>query len=328
MTSFCGHRPPSEHPGRLGAMTTSAGVHRTLVLDDPVDVWQTWSLLRRGPADPAFQRVGPVTWRTSRMATGPVTVAVEQRDARTVDAEAWGPGADEMLSTLPAALGAHDDASGFVLAHPAVADAHRRFPGLRIPRTGRILEALIAAVIEQKVLGVDAFASWRRLLRKHGDPAPGPAPEMRVFPTAETWAALPSWEWHLAGVDPQRYRTAQACARVGKQLEGLYDKVDDDLPAVYRGLRSIPGVGVWTAAETGGRALGDPDAVPFGDYHLGKLVGTGLLGHRLHTDEEVAEVLEPYRPQRYRVVRLLQLSPLVRPERRGPRNSRVDHRRI
>lgn len=297
--------------------------------DGPVDVWRTWSLIRRGPGDPAFQRVGRVIWRTSRMDSGPVTVAVEQRDARAVEAEAWGPGADEMLATLPDALGARDEASSFVPAHPAVADAHRRFPGLRIPRTGRILEALIPAVIEQKVLGIDAFAAWRRLLRAHGDPAPGPAPdEMRVFPTAETWAALPSWEWHLAGVDPQRYRTAQACARVGAQLERLYGRVDDDLPAVYRGIRSIPGVGVWTAAETGGRALGDPDAVPFGDYHLGNLVGTGLLGHRLHTDEEVAEVLEPYRPQRYRAVRLLQLSPLVRPERRGSRNSRVDHRRI
>jgi 3-methyladenine DNA glycosylase/8-oxoguanine DNA glycosylase len=233
-----------------------------------------------------------------------------------------------MLATLPAALGADDDPAGFELAHPAVADAFRRFPGLRIPRTSRILEALIAAVIEQRVVGLDAFAAWRRLLLAHGDPPPGPAPAgMRVFPTAETWAALPSWDWHLAGVDPPRYRTAQACARLGTQLERLSSRMDD-LPAVYRGLRSIPGVGVGTAAETGFRALGDPDAVPFGDYHLGNLVGTGLVGRRLHTDDEIAEALEPYRPQRYRAVRLLELSPAVRLERRGPRAPRVDHRAI
>ena len=99
-----------------------------------------------------------------------------------------------------------------------------------------------------------------------------------------------------------------------------------DRATTYRGLRSIPGVGVWTAAETGFRALGDADAVPFGDFHLGHLVGVGLVGRRLHHDDEIAEALEPYRPQRYRVVRLLELSPLVRLERRGPRASRVDHR--
>jgi 3-methyladenine DNA glycosylase/8-oxoguanine DNA glycosylase len=261
------------------------------------------------------------------METGPVTVALAQIDSRTVEAEAWGTGAEEMLASLPRALGADDDTSQFVPAHPSVADAHRRFPGLRVPRTGRLLEALIPAVIEQRVVGMDAMAAWRRLLMRHGDLAPGPAPpDMRVFPTAETWAALPSWEWHQAGVDPQRYRTAHACARVGAQLERVASEHEDDRSAVYRALRSIPGVGVWTAAETGFRALGDVDAVPFGDYHLGHLVGVGLLGRRLQDDDEIAEALEPYRPQRYRAVRLLELSPLVRMERRGPRSSRVDHR--
>jgi 3-methyladenine DNA glycosylase/8-oxoguanine DNA glycosylase len=308
-------------------MTTRPSVHRTMTFTAPLDVGRTWLALRRGGGDPAFKRVGSALWRTSRMDTGPATVSVRQVDSRMVEAEAWGPGADEMLSTLPRALGSEDDSSGFVPAHPAVADAHRRFPGMRVPRTGRVLEALLPAIIEQRVVGQDARDSWRRLLMRHGEPAPGPAPEgMRVFPTAETWAALPSWEWHEAGVDPQRYRTAHGCARVGPQLERVAAENEDDLDAVYRALRSIPGVGVWTAAETGSRALGDADAVPFGDYHLGHLVGVGLVGRRLHRDDEIAEALEPYRPQRYRAVRLLELSPLVRLERRGPRMSRVDHR--
>ncbi len=306
-------------------MTTQAPVHRTVTFPSPVDAGRTWSVLRRGGGDPAFRRVGSALWRTSRMETGPVTVSVVQVDARTVEADAWGPGAEEMLTTLPDALGAQDDPVDFAPVHPLVADAHRRFPGLRVPRTERVLEALLAAVVEQRVVGKDARDAWRRLLLRHGDAAPGPAPAgMRVFPRSETWAALSSWEWHQAGVDPQRYRTAQACARVGPQLERL--GASGDRATTYRGLRSIPGVGVWTAAETGFRALGDADAVPFGDFHLGHLVGVGLVGRRLHHDDEIAEALEPYRPQRYRVVRLLELSPLVRLERRGPRASRVDHR--
>jgi 3-methyladenine DNA glycosylase/8-oxoguanine DNA glycosylase len=305
---------------------TTAPMHRTAAFPSPVDAGRTWSVLSRGGGDPTFRRVGSTMWRTSRMESGPVTVAVVQLDSHTVEADAWGLGAEEMLDTLPRALGADDDPSGFVPAHPAVADAHRRFPGLRVPRTGRVLEALIAAVIEQRVVGKDAKDAWRRLLLRHGERAPGPAPAgMRVFPTHETWAALPSWEWHQAGVDPQRYRTAQACARVGAQLERVTAQ-NDDPAAVYRALLSIPGVGIWTAAETGSRALGDADAVPFGDYHLGHLVGAGLMGRRLHHDDEIADALEPYRPQRYRAVRLLELSPLVRHERRGPRASRVDHR--
>ncbi len=308
------------------SMTTEA-MHRTVAFDAPLDAGRTWSVLQRGGGDPTFTRAGSATWRTSRMESGPVTVSVVQVDSRTVEADAWGPGAEEMLATLPQALGGEDDPAEFVPVHPAIADAHRRFPGLRISRTGRVLEALLAAIIEQRVVGIDAMAAWRRLLLRHGNPAPGPAPDgMRVFPTAEAWAALPSWEWHRAGVDPPRYRTAQACARVGPQLERVAAKHGDDHAAVYRALRSIPGVGVWTAAETGFRALGDADAVPFGDYHLGNLVGVGLVGRRLHGDDEIAEALEPYRPQRYRAVRLLELSPLVRMERRGPRAPRVDHR--
>lgn len=285
-------------------------------------------MLRKGLRDPTTRTDGDGLWRTSRMPTGAVTYLLRQPDPTSVTATAWGPGADELLDGLPGLVGAEDDPAGFRPDHPVLADAFRRFPGLRVPRTGRVLEALMAAVIEQRVVGLDAFAAWRRLHLKFGEAAPGPAPDrMRIFPSAQTWAAIPSWEWHLAGVDPQRARTAQACARVGDQVDRLAQLHPTDHAAVYRGLRSIPGVGVWTAAEVGSRALGDADAVPFGDFHVAKDVGSALLGRRID-DAELATLLEPWRPHRFRVVRLVQLSPLARSERRGPRMPRVDHRRI
>lgn len=301
---------------------------RELRLESAVNVFLTLSMLRKGKGDPTTRHAGGYLWRTSRMPSGAVTYVLRQLEPTLVRAEAWGPGAAELLDGLPGLVGAEDDPSGFVPAHPILADAFRRHPGLRIPRTGRVLEALIAAVIEQRVVGLDAFAAWRRLHTRFGEPAPGPAPTgMRVFPTAEQWAAIPSWEWHRAGVDPQRARTAQACARLGVQVERLATTHPDDHASVYRGLRSIPGVGVWTAAEVGGRALGDADAVPFGDYHVAKDVGAALVGRPLD-DAELAETLEPWRPHRFRVVRLVQLSPLANPERRGARMPRVDHRHI
>ena len=301
---------------------------RELHLDHVLDVSRTLAPLRRGPGDPTTRREGHLLWRTSRMPSGAVTYVLEQPTPRSVVARAWGAGGEELLESLPRLVGAEDDPSGFVASHPVLADAWRRFPGLRVPHTGRVLEASIAAIIEQKVVGLDAFAAWRRLLLTFGEPPPGPAPSgMRVFPTAEQWTAVPSWEWHLAGVDPRRARTAQAVARVGPQLERLAESDPLDRTAVYRGLRSISGVGVWTAAEVGSRALGDADAVPFGDFHVAKDVGSALLGRRID-DQELAELLAPWSGHRFRVVRLVQLSPLARPERRGPRMPRVDHRRI
>ena len=309
-------------------MASQVSLTRELRLESAVNVSLTLSMLRKGKGDPTTRHDGSHLWRTSRMPSGAVTYVLRQPEPTLVRAEAWGPGAAELLDGLPGLVGAEDDPAGFEPDHPILADAFRRHPGLRVPRTGRILEALIAAVIEQRVVGLDAFAAWRRLHVRFGEPAPGPAPAgMRVFPSAEQWAAIPSWEWHRAGVDPQRARTAQACARLGAQVERLGTAHPDDPASVYRGLRSIPGVGVWTAAEVGGRALGDADAVPFGDYHVAKDVGAALVGRPLD-DAELADLLEPWRPHRFRVVRLVQLSPLATRERRGARMPRVDHRHI
>ena len=84
-----------------------------------------------------------------------------------------------------------------------------------------------------------------------------------------------------------------------------------------------------TTAEVASRAFGDGDAVPWGDYHLGRVVGTALAGRVLDLDDPyLVEVLEPFRPYRFLALRLLQLSPHVRVERRGPRMSRLDYRSI
>ena len=83
-------------------------------------------------------------------------------------------------------------------------------------------------------------------------------------------------------------------------------------------LTSLPGVGVWTAAETAQRAFGDADALSVGDYHVSKMIGWTLLGRPVD-DAAMLELLEPMRPHRHRVVRLLYASGLAREPRRGAR---------
>jgi len=266
-----------------------------------------------------FGEISCIAKRDDRLvgnAKDPVTARLAKSAPGTVDCEAWGEGAAEFTETLPAQLGCHDDSSGFVPTEPTLAAAQRRAPHLRLGRTDRVLEVLIPAVLEQRVYGKDARRAWRSLVTKYGAPAPGPAPaHMRVPPSGEVWRRVPSWEFHLANVDPGRARTLVGCAQRADSLERLSSRP----PAEARtAMMSLPGVGEWTAAETAQRAFGDADALSVGDYHLSNVVGCTLLGHRID-DAEMLELLEPLRPHRHRAVRLLEVSGLARNPRLGAR---------
>jgi endonuclease III len=289
----------------------------------------TLSVHRHGGGDPAYRvDAAGAVWRTSLTPEGPGTLRVTSRsllpEGTLVTGQAWGPGAGWLLDTLPAQLGADDDVSGFTVCHPAVGELVLRHPGLRVGRTGRVFEALVPAVLEQKVVGREAHRAWRFLLRTFGAAAPGPAPDgMRVFPPPQVWARVPSWDWHRAGVEGVRARTIAAAAGVAARLEQVLE-----LPPAEadRRLRSLPGIGVWTSAEVRQRAAGDPDAVSVGDYHLPRVVGWTLVG-RVTDDAGMLELLAPYAGHRYRVTRLIELGGSG-PPRRGPRMSVRDYRAL
>jgi 3-methyladenine DNA glycosylase/8-oxoguanine DNA glycosylase len=239
-----------------------------------------------------------------------------------VAAQAWGPGAAWVLDHLPAHLGGQDDRSGFTARDPVVRELMRRHEDLRIGRSERVFEALVPAVLEQKVVSREAHRAWRFLLVKFGEPAPGPAPAgMRVCPPPRVWARIPSWDWHRAGVEGVRSRTIIAAAEVAGRLEEILDMTTAD---AERRLRSVPGIGPWTSAEIRQRAAGDPDAVSVGDYNLPKAVGWTLAG-RITDDAGMLELLAPYAGHRYRVARLIELGG-ARPPRHGPRMSVRDYR--
>ena len=293
-----------------------------------VDLARTLGVHRRGKGDPSF-RVEPsgTVWRTSRTPLGPATMrltAALDGDASTVRTWAWGPGAAWLIASLPGLLGADDDRTGFQPAHPLLAEMDKRYPHLRIGRSGRVLEALVPAVLEQKVVGAEAKRAWRSLMLKFGEPAPGPAPAgMRVFPPARTWVRIPSWAWHRAGVEGVRAKTVIGAARVAGRLEEIVALTPAEAD---RRLRSLPGIGPWTSAEIRQRACGDPDAVSVGDLHLPGAVGWALAGRKVD-DAGMLELLAPYAGHRHRAARLVVLSGL-HPPRHGPRNAPRDYRAI
>lgn len=290
----------------------------------PTDLRQTLGSLRRGPGDPAFlAEPGGAIWRTTRTPEGPATLRLTQPAADVLRCEAWGPGAALAVAQAPELAGDRDDPAAFDPRLDLLADAHRRNPGMRIPRTAAVFEALVPAILEQKIITLQAHASWRRLVQRFGEPAPGPVPrQMFVVPDAETWATLPTWEWHRANVDPKRARTIVNAARFAARIDEAAQLTNE---AAAARLMLFPGIGPWTAAEVAQRALGDTDAVSVGDFHLAKQVGHALYGHDI-TDDEMLEALEPWAGQRYRVVRLLLAAGALRRPRRGPRLAFVDHR--
>jgi 3-methyladenine DNA glycosylase/8-oxoguanine DNA glycosylase len=303
----------------------SAVLERRWEAGRPVDVLATLGPLRRGSGDPAHRvdRDGTFWWSCATP-VGPGTVALRAA-AEAVHAQAWGDGAPWLLERVPTLLGAGDDWSTLVFdGWPRLRDVLRRRPGIRLPSTGLVLDSLVPAVLEQRVTGGEAHTAWRGLLRRFGTPAPGPRADLFVPPSARALLDVPTWDWHRLGVDGKRQRAIRAAATVATRLEECVSMAP---PAALARLLAVPGVGDWTAAETALRALGHPDVVSVGDYHLANLVVHAFTGRARGTDEQMLELLAPWSGQRARVVRLIELSGVGIPKF-GPRFSPTDIRAI
>lgn len=291
----------------------------------PVDLHATLGAHKHGPHDPChhIDEAG-AHWRTWRTPDGPATVRFAAGNGE-VNVEAWGSGAGWALEAAPALLGAGDDWTGLDLDHAVLRDTRRGNPGLRLSRSHRVFEALVPAVIEQLVSGVEAFRSWRQLVNRFGDAAPGPIPvALKVFPEAQVLREIPDWEWHRLGLDGRRRRTVIAAAHVARRLD---ECAYLDIETSAKRLRSLPGVGQWTVAETLQRSHGAPDLVSVGDYHIPNIVGFALTGAPRTDDEGMLALLAPYAGHRQRVVRLLEASGRRAP-RFGPRAQLRDYRRL
>ena len=289
---------------------------RAVPLSVPLDLRLTLGPLLRGRGDPTMRLDVDEAVRAWRTPCGPVTVAIVVHRDR-VAAEAWGAGAAWALDQLPAFLGLEDlAADSYVPAHAGLAQLAGRVRGLRIGRTGCVLDALVPAVLEQRVTRAESQGGLRGLVRAHGEPAPGPH-GLRLLPDAATLRGLPTWAYHVLGIEERRALTLR---RVAGRADRLEETASRSLDEAYRRLTSIDGVGAWTAAEAGSRAFGDPDAVSVGDVHLPSTLSWALAGEPRATDERMLELLEPFRGQRGRMVRWIEAAG-IRAPRFGPRMS-------
>ena len=292
----------------------------TLELHGPLDLVATLGPLRHGPYDPTISLGPTAAWRASRTPDGPSLLHLRLQ-AGLVIAEAWGPGRHWELEAVPGLIGAMDDPGALRSGEPRLTDIARRFAGARLTRTCRLVEALLPAICEQKVTSVEDQRVYRSIVRAFGEPAPAPAarpaagPGLWVPPSPARLAALPYHAFHPLGLERRRAEVLRTIGRHAAAIEAAMGLAPE---ATRARLMTLPGIGPWTAAEATRIAMGDPDAVSLGDYHLPALVAWTLAGERHADDGRMLELLEPYAGQRARVVRLLELG-ASGPPRRGPR---------
>ena len=266
-------------------------------------------------------RGDPTTWlgptgmvRAMLTPAGPATLTLDwSRDELAI--EAWGPGAEHARAVARPMTAIDRVLPPPPPGHPAIREAARRHPLLAAGRSGDLYHALLPTILAQRITAGEAVRQWHTLVRALGEPAPGPFPGLMLPPHPDRLAMMPAWWFHPLGIEMKRARPLIAVARVASKLWRWAALPFDEAAAT---LALLPGVGPWTVGSVMGPACGDDDAVAVGDLHLPHMVAWNLAGEPRGDDARMLELLEPYRPQRGRVLRLLGLTGRRAPAR-GPR---------
>lgn len=293
--------------------------------------------MRRGRGDPCLALAADEVWRATRTVDGPALVHLQRTAPGRVVVRAWGPGGEWALEHADGFVGQHDDPGALTEMlrevrtpeRALLSRLHRHHVGLRLPRTLAVAETVTPVIMEQRVTGQEAWRSYRRLVRTVSEPFPSPpsdAPELWLPPDPATLVEMPSWQYHRLGIERRRAETIVRVNRLASRLHRAVTVADDDR-LLDTMLRSVPGVGQWTIAETTRVAVGDADAVSTGDFHLPNTIAWLFRRQARSNDDEMLELLEPYRGQRGRVLRLVMLSG-VRAPKFGPKGRILDIRPI
>lgn len=240
-------------------------------------------------------------WLAARTPDGPGSLRV-RRTRDDLIGESWGEGGGWLLSRLGAIGGLDDDPATFETEDPVVTELHRSHPGWRFGRTDLVFDSLVATICAQKVTGTEAKRAMRGLYRRFSDEAPGPNQQLRLPPDPDRMANAPYYEFHQLHLEKRRADLLRRVSRAAGEIGRLANTTSD---SAARQLQSFAGISIWTSAATLATSHGDADQVPVGDFHIKHIVVHHLTGRDRGTDEEMLELLEPFRPHRGRVIRLL-----------------------
>lgn len=280
-------------------------------LEGPRSLRKTLSVYRAGYGDPTTTLTDGSFLRAALTPDGPGTIRLRwTADPAPVEScgltvDGWGPGADWLVKSVGALTGAHDSAVRFPDADPAVERCLRMSRLARIGASGDLYHQLLPTIIAQRITSGEAVRQWQRLCTALGDPAPGPTEivgDLVLPPSPAMLHRRPAWWFHPLGIESKR---ARPLVEVARHADKLWSWAEAGAELAADKLALLPGVGPWTVGSVFGPALGDPDAVPVGDYHFPHVVAWALTGVPRADDDRMLELLEPYRGQRGRVLRAI-----------------------
>lgn len=280
-------------------------------VDEPRSLRRTLGAHRTGFGDPTT-RIDPGRFvRATVTPDGPGTLLLRwvadpaPVEAAGLTADAWGPGAGWLLDRVDALTGARDRAVAFTDPHPTVERSLRLTRHTRLGASGGLYHQLLPTILAQRITAGEAIRQWARLCRELGTPAPGPsevAAGLVLPPPPPDLHRRPAWWFHPLGIESKR---ARALTEVARHADRLWAWADAGPDVAARQLALLPGLGPWTIGSVLGPCLGDPDAVPVGDYHFPNTVAWALAREPRADDDRMLELLAPYAGQRGRVLRAL-----------------------
>ncbi len=143
-------------------------------------------------------------------------------------------------------------------------------PGLRVPGAFDVFELAIRAVLGQQVSVAGATTLSARLVSKFGELADTPFPKItHYFPTPQRLATAEPSEIAAIGLPLARATAIRNLAQFAVQGD-LKIKPGASLHDVVTHLKTVGGIGEWTAQYIAMRALRFTDAFPAGDLGLQK----------------------------------------------------------
>lgn len=268
-----------------------------------------------GPCGPLLLEARSLRAEIELSVRGPAGTPPEASEAALAAAGGWA-GLDDDLAPFTALLD----------AHPMLRRLDVRLGETRLSRMPRVGEAVGRTILAQLVQSVEARRSMTQVAAAIGASA-GDA--LWHWPEPRKVAATPMWTLRRCGVSLKATQALHAAALADSRLTAA----SRDWARFDALLRALPGIGAWTSGEAR-LSLGDPDAVPVGDWNIPAVIGTALTGEQRSrgawSDEEMLALLAPFAGQRGRVIRLVGravgagLAP--RHSRRAPRAALSAHR--
>ena len=184
------------------------------------------------------------------------------------------------------------------------AQLHAHFPhgdGLRLPGTLDGFELAVRAVLGQQISVAAARTLANRLVARWGEPLLTPITGLdRLFPSPEALAQSSGDALGALGLTRQKQAAIQALAQCCLSGQLQLEPGADVAPTLAT-LRSLPGVGDWTAQYIAMRALGWPDALPASDVALHRALGLQGQTRAAQATLAVAQAWQPWRS--YGVIR-------------------------